>query len=777
MFRKAAIMTALLAAFGLAAANAQSIPRPEHPRPDFQRDLWLNLNGAWEFDIDKDASLKPADVKPDMPLTRAITVPFCPESALSGIAETDFMKHVMYRKKFTLPDAFKGRRILLNFGAVDWDAAVFVNGRPVGAHKGGYTPFQFDITDALRDGENEIFLSVYDDTASGLQATGKQSQKRESYGCVYTRTTGIWQTVWLEAAGQTWLREFALTPDLDGGRLFFHAWVAGPCKGVSVRLEAFADGKLVAREEVPAAWRSTLGCLSIPNPRKWEIGAPFLYDLTITLLRDGKPLDTVKSYFGMRKVSIEGNRFLINDRPVFQRMVLDQGFYPDGIYTAPSDDALRRDIELALAAGFNGARLHQKVFEPRLLYWADKLGYLIWGEYPNWGVNLSRPEALAQVLLEWQECLRRDRNHPSIIGWCPLNETGGSDDVARAQRLLAVTQMIDPTRPFLDTSGYHHLYADTDVFDSHNYNQNPDTFKAQFAVFALTGAQPFQNFRGKENEYAGQPYFVSEYGGAKLKLAGEQEDRKKAWGYGDSAQDVDAFMKRYKGLTDVLLDNPNCFGFCYTQLTDIEQEQNGVYFYDRSPKYDPARLKEINARPAAYETQPPRIGRIETQEILPSSKTAPQTWRYTFEKPARQGGPEPGRRAYGDWFAPDFDDSAWKQGPGGFGTEKTPGAVVRTVWNTADIWLRRTFELQNLDADNLYLCIHHDEDAEIYVNGTLIATFAQYTTDYILSDVTQKLRPALKPGANTLAVHCRQTVGGQYIDVGVQAVKIIPKQE
>ena len=613
MIRNILVAATLMCCGALAAVGQQNMPRPEHPRPDFQRALWLNLNGPWEFEIDKDGAISTAEVKPDRKLPRTILVPFCPESKPSGIGETDFMKHLMYRRTFSLPPEMKGKRILLNFGAVDWEATVWVNGTRMGGHKGGYTPFWFDITEQLRDGQNEIFLSVWDDTASGLQATGKQSHKRESYGCLYTRTTGIWQTVYLEAVGPTWVREFSLLPDVAGGRLLVQAWITGPCNAATVRLEALADGKPVAQEEITAAWRTTLGVLCIPKPRLWEPGAPFLYDLKISVLRDGKTLDEVNTYFGMRKVHIEGNRFLINDKPIFQRTVLDQGFYPDGIYTAPSDATLRRDVELSMAAGFNGARLHQKVFEPRLLYWADKLGYLVWGEYPNWGVNLSKPEAHTQVVLEWQEVLRRDRNHPAIVGWCPLNETANADDVSRVEHLLALTQMIDPTRPFLDSSGYSHMVAGTDVFDSHNYNQNPEAFAAQYATFALTGTKPFQNHAGKENPYAGQPYFVSEYGGTKL-LGSTDKTRTKAWGYGTAAENVEEFFQRYKGLTDALLDNPNMFGFCYTQLTDIEQEQNGVYFYDRSPKYDPARLKAINSRPAAYETQGPRLGRIEQKD-------------------------------------------------------------------------------------------------------------------------------------------------------------------
>ncbi|MBM4081011.1 MAG: hypothetical protein FJ278_15000, partial [Planctomycetes bacterium] len=366
--------------------------------------------------------------------------------------------------------------------------------------------------------------------------------------------------------------------------------------------------------------------------------------------------------------------------------------------------------------------------------------------------------ALAQVVLEWQEALRRDRNHPAIIGWCPLNETGISDDIARAQHLLAVTQMIDPTRPFLDTSGYCHQYPGTDVFDSHNYNQNPETFRAQFATFDLAGVLPYQNRPGAENAYAGQPYFVSEYGGTKLKGTAQGAS---AWGYGTEAQDVDDFLKRYKGLTDVLLGNPNMFGFCYTQLTDIEQEQNGVYFYDRRPKYDPARLKAINAQPAAYETQAPRVRAVEQTTILETSRKRPQLWRYTLEKP-------PDR-----WHAADFDDSSWPQAQGGFGTEKTPGAVVRTVWSTADIWLRREFDVQAGPADRVFMLIHHDEDAEVFINGKQVAGVKGYTTNYVMMDATAPIRAALRPGRNLIAVHCHQTAGGQYIDVGLEAVRIV----
>lgn len=734
------------------AMYAENIPRPEHPRPDFRRENWLNLNGRWEFEIDEAGNGEERGLVTGMTLKQSIVVPFCPESKLSGIGQTDFMKDIWYRRVFRLPTGMRGKRILLHFGAVDWHARVWVNGKFAGEHRGGYVPFTFDVTDHLTASENEIVVHAHDDTRSGLQATGKQAHSRYSEGCVYTRTTGIWQTVWLEAVGSAYLKSMTLTPDLDGGRLLFQGWVEGAARGTTLRLRAYAGGKLVGEETVPANWRATHAVLKLSTVKPWQPGKPFLYDLVVEVLRNGRATDAVHSYFGLRKVTIEGNRFLINDKPVFQRLVLDQGFYPDGIYTAPSDADLRRDIELSLAAGFNGARLHQKVFEPRFLYWADKLGYIVWGEYPSWGVDLTNQTAIAHVADEWRTVLERDRNHPSIVGWCPLNETGAGEGVAAAQLILGLTQAVDPTRPYLDTSGYVHLDPRTDVYDSHDYEQNPAAFRGRFATFSLTGTGPWNNnATDARSTYRGQPYFVSEYGGIRLRT--DRETGTEGWGYGQA--NLEEFLQRYKGLTDALLDNPNMFGFCYTQLTDVEQEQNGIYFYDRRSKYDPALVRAINARAAAYETMGPRILRIGWSPVAPTSRETPQQWRYTLTAPSA------------GWEKPGYDDRQWSVGLGGFGTRGTPGSVIGTEWKSSDIWLRRTFELPSLQWDYAALEIHHDEDAEVYVNGVQMASFSGHVTGYFVRELTQVLRKVLRPGTNTLAVHCHQTVGGQFIDVGI----------
>lgn len=731
---------------------AAEVPRPEHPDPQRMRDTWLNLNGPWQFEEDPDNTGEARSLTEGKGLAGTIVVPFCPESGLSGIGKTDFMKYLWYRRTFEVPGDWRGRRVLLHFGAVDWRARVWLNGRYLGQHEGGYTPFQFEITPHLRPSGNEVVVSVFDDTRSGSQATGKQSHDLKSSGCVYTRTTGIWQTVWLEAVGDTCLSEFTITPAAASKQIAFQGDLDGPTSGLSLRLSITDQGKPVGAATFPAARRVGPVTLSLSKVHLWSPEDPFLYGLDITLLDGDKSVDTVHSYFGMREVRIEGNRFLLNGKPVFQRLVLDQGFYPQGIYTAPSDEALKRDIELSLAAGFNGARLHQKVFEPRLLYWADKLGYLLWGEYPNWGFDHSNPKAQAQMLAEWLEEVARDRNHPSIIGWCPLNETGGGEGVAQLQRMLAVTRQIDPSRPFLDTSGYVHLVPETDVYDCHDYDQNPESFRSRYALFGLTGESPFNNnLSDPRSAYRGQPYFVSEYGGMFVKT---EKSPGGGWGYGQV--DLKAFMERYRGLAEALLENPNVCGFCYTQLTDIEQEQNGIYFYDRSPKYDVKLIAAINRKPAAYEKQGPQQKKVAWVTLCPTSRQERQLWRMTTTDPGQQ------------WFEPTFDDTVWKEAPGGFGAEGTPGAVIGTLWTGSDIWLRRHFKVELRELSFAALEIHHDEDAEVYLNGQLAAKLTGYTTNYTLALATKEIRKALRSGDNLLAVHCHQTVGGQFIDVGLR---------
>lgn len=581
------------------ASSNTKIPRPEYPRPDWERLHWINLNGQWQFDIDHGKSGKERGYHhAEHELSRTITVPFCPESKLSGVEYTDFMAAVWYRREFSVPETWSSGRILLHFGAVDYNAEVWINGVSVGMHRGGYSPFSFDITAEVSSGVNIITVYAEDDVRSGLQPRGKQSGRFYSSGCDYTRTTGIWQTVWLEQVPETYLSNMKLVSDPDNACVHLDLKIEGNTAGGSVSASAFYEGKQVGHARVLVSGPSLKLSIPLSEIHLWEVGNGRLYDLKLSLYQQGQVDDSVSSYFGLRTVRLDGMAFRINERSVFQRLVLDQGFYPDGIYTAPSDEDLRKDIEISMGLGFNGARLHEKMFEPRFLYWADRLGYLVWGEHANWGLDITIPTGLSQFLPEWLEGVERDFNHPAIIGWCPFNETwdhNGSrqnNDVLRI--VYEVTKQIDPTRPVIDTSGNYHVV--TDIFDIHDYDQNPETFRAKYEPMK-TGGEVYNTFPDRQ-KYEGQPYFISEYGG--IWWNPDQKDEK-SWGYGDRPTSEEAFLERYEGLTSTLLDHPMMFGFCYTQLYDIEQEVNGLYTYDRQPKFDPEMIRRINSRKVAIE--------------------------------------------------------------------------------------------------------------------------------------------------------------------------------
>lgn len=569
-----------------------SLPRPEHPQPQMERSAWRSLNGAWQFAFDFGRSGLDRHFERRDALDTTITVPFCPESVLSGVHYTDFIPAVWYARAFTLtPEELSGR-VLLHFGAVDYEAHVFVNGEPAGTHRGGYTSFCFDITDLCRAGENRLSVYAEDDNRSGKQPHGKQCESFDSQGCDYTRTTGIWQTVWLEFVPETYIQSVQYYSNITEGTLLVQAKL---CGAGTFTVQASFEGRPCGEASARAENGFAAVTLPLSELHLWDVGRGNLYDLTLTFGGD-----SVKSYAGMREVRIEGRSVLLNGRPVFQRLVLDQGFYPDGIYTAPDDSALVRDIELSLAAGFNGARLHQKVFEPRFLYHCDRLGYLAWGEMANWGLDYSDPAALEAFLGEWLDALGRDFNHPSIVGWCPFNETWDREGRRQLDSLLAmvyrVTKQLDPTRPCIDTSGNFHVV--TDIYDVHDYEQDPASFAAHYEAFRTGGA--FYDEHAARQQYDGKkPMFVSEYGGIKWNPQGDVE---KAWGYGDGPATEEAFIERYRGLTEALLSNPNMFGFCYTQLYDVEQETNGLYTYSREPKFDMAVFHAINTQPAACET-------------------------------------------------------------------------------------------------------------------------------------------------------------------------------
>jgi beta-galactosidase/beta-glucuronidase len=595
--------------------SAHGVPRGEYPRPQFVRPDWLCLNGLWQFETDQaDSGLERGLLDEQRRLRDEILVPFAPESELSGVGRRDFLEAVWYRRTATIPADWTGRTILLHFQAVDHDTTVWVDGVEAGRHRGGFTGFSLDISSLTEPGRPFTITVRARDTRRGPQARGKQSTRYEGYEAFYPRSTGIWQSVWLEPVPEVHLRRAKITPDLPGGRFLVQLPVSRVAPGLRVRaVLRDADGDVAAAEAAVDQDAAPLLVLPVPADRlrTWSPSDPHLYALRLQIVdRDGATVDEVSSYAGLRSVSVDGQAVLLNGERVFQRLVLDQGWYPDGLLTAPDDAALVRDIELAVQAGFNGARLHQKVFEERFLYHADRLGYLVWGEFGDWGARVGcGPEPqqpTASFITQWLEALARDVSHPSIVGWCPLNETfqpmadriSVLDDVTLG--LYLATKAADPSRPVIDASGYAHRVPHADVYDSHNYEQDPGQFAKAMAGLAL--GTPYVNAAPDGTAwslpYAGQPYFCSEFGGIQWSGADPGGD---GWGYGTAPRTEEEWYARFAGLVGVLLDNPHMFGFCYTQLTDVFQEQNGIYRFDRSAKFDMARIRAIQSRAAAYE--------------------------------------------------------------------------------------------------------------------------------------------------------------------------------
>lgn len=592
--------------------STNNIPRPEYPRPQMVRDSWQNLNGSWEFEIDYGKSGKDRKLYDARKLNSCIIVPFCPESKLSGIENKDFMPAVWYRRDITIPAEWEGKRIILHFGASDYETEVWINGKSAGMHLGGYSSFSFDITGLVKSGSTTVTVCATDDVRSGLQPRGKQSSEYYSHSCDYTRTTGIWQTVWLEAVAMDYIKSLKYIPDPDNCALHIEAVFEGNTNGMEFKACAFYNGKSAGSSSVKAVGKAANLTMKLDEIHLWEPGKPELYDLELSLNNGEGITDKVSSYFGLRTVVLTDNTILINGKPVFQRLILDQGFYPDGIYTAPTDEALKNDILISMGMGFNGARMHEKIFEARFIYWADKLGYLVWSEHANWGLDITNPMGLERFLPEWMEAIERDFNHPALIGWCPFNETwdknfenpdgswdpmGIKQDNEILRIVYNVTRALDRTRPVIDTSGNYHVV--TDIFDIHDYEQNPEKFAALFEPMK-NGGEVYVTYPRRQ-KYEGQPYFVSEYGGIWWN-PGQKDGN--GWGYGGDEsrpKSEEDFLNRYAGLTNALLDNPRICAFCYTQLYDIEQEVNGLYTYDRKPKFNPELLKAINTRKAAIE--------------------------------------------------------------------------------------------------------------------------------------------------------------------------------
>lgn len=560
------------------------IPRPEYPRPDFQREKWLALNGEWDFSFDEPI------------FDQKILVPFACETKLSGIHDTSFHNAVWYRRSFSLPEPMHDRQILLHFGAVDYTCRLWVNNQFIREHTGGQCGFSADITDALNaSGENVIVLEARDDPADLEMPRGKQYWKPESESIFYTRTTGIWQSVWLEAVSPMHLCSCRITPLFDERSVRFSYALSAAPQHVTLTAEITFRGKTAGAVSVTPTsargafdWQIDQSALSAWNYQEdlvWTPEQPNLFDVTFRILEHGCEVDAVQSYFGMRKVSIQNGQFLLNNRPYYQKLVLDQGYWPESLLTAPSDEAFIRDIELTKAMGFNGVRKHQKVEDPRYLYHADRMGLLVWGEIG--AAYLYSEQYADRIYREWLDVLRRDYNHPCIVVWTPLNESWGVQEIetdprqqAHSEAMVAITKSMDTTRLVVDNDGWEHTNGD--LLTIHDYSPSGEMLRAHLgSMDAILALRPAQRalFVGR-HAYAGQPILLSEFGGVKFVPGTEAQH---SWGYCE-ADSCAAFAGKLRELFDAVRACPLVDGYCYTQLTDVETEQNGLLTYDRTPK-------------------------------------------------------------------------------------------------------------------------------------------------------------------------------------------------
>ena len=667
-------------------------------------------------------------------LAERILVPFPVESALSGV-----MKHadrLWYRRTFAVPKDWQGKRILLHFGAVDWQATVWVNGKEIGDHRGGYDGFQFDITDEIdpQKSEQELIVGVWDPSDAGTQPRGKQVNKPG--GIFYTPTTGVWQTVWLEPVAADSIDDLKIIPNVDDGSARVELRTRGVKDGQTAVVTAMDGGTVVATAEGPVGAPLVL---KIDKPNLWSPEKPFLYDLHVELRKDGKKADAVDGYFGLRKVTIGGvnehgvQRILLNGQPVFLRGPLDQGFWPDGIYTAPTDEALKYDIEITKKLGFTMTRKHVKVEPDRWYYWCDKLGLLVLQDMPSGdrSIGPGQPdikrteESAKQYDRELKRMIDGRYNHPCIMAWVVFNEGWGQFET---DRVTAFTKLYDPSRLVDSASGWNDRKVG-DVIDMHNY-PGP----------------------GAPESDGRRALVLGEFGGLGLQIDGHTWE-KKIWGY-RGVNDQNDLTRKYEKLWQgvyKLKAERGLSAAVYTQLTDVETEGNGLLTYDR------AVIKPDLARAAAaaqgdFSHVPQEV------VIVPTSLEQPQTWRYTFDKPAD------------DWMKPGFKDDEWKQGPGAFGAN-IPGAPIRTPWKTDDVWMRREATLSNNPFPEPYLTMFHDDDAEVYFDGVAAAKVAGYNTGYDETPITPEALALLKPGKKiVIAVHCHQRTGGQYIDLGLSAL-------
>ena len=569
-----------------------NIPRSEHPRPDFKRDNWLTLNGEWDFSFDEPT------------FDKKIIVPFACETELSGVHDTSFHKSVWYKRNFTLPERMKGKHIHLNFGAVDYISRLWVNGKFILEHIGGQCGFSADITDALSlSCDNTIILEVQDDPMDLEMPRGKQYWKTQSESIFYTRTTGIWQSVWIEAVSPLFLESCRITPFFDERSVRFSFILSKANLETEIKAELQFHGKKAGVVSIKTTskkgildWHLDQEAISAWNYQEdivWTPEKPNLFDVVFHIFDGEVETDRVESYFGMRKVSIVNGIFMLNNKPYYQKLVLDQGYWPESLLTAPSDEAFIYDIELTKKMGFNGVRKHQKVEDPRFLYHADHIGLLVWGEI---GAAYIYSESYAnRIYREWLDVLQRDYNHPCIVVWTPLNESWGVQEIetnlqqqAHSEALVAITKSIDSTRLVIDNDGWEHTCGD--LLTIHDYASSGDVLRSHFdSMETILALRPADRalYVGKCH-YNGQPVLLTEFGGVKYSSSKEES----SWGYSEASSSL-AFKDKLRELFDAVKSSSLINGYCYTQLTDVETEQNGLLSYNRIPKLPVSVIRSI----------------------------------------------------------------------------------------------------------------------------------------------------------------------------------------
>jgi len=581
------------------------VRRMDYPRPQFVRKDWINLNGEWEFDYDdENVGIPEKWHSGNKELSKRIQVPFAFQSQLSGIGDNDFHDRVWYRRSLTIPANWDNKRVLLHFGAVDYSATVWVNNEMVVQHEGGHTPFHADITNALIPGENTLVIMAEDYSTDITLPRGKQYWLPKSARIFYTRTTGIWQTVWMEAVDSTFLKKVDFTSDIDKGEIEIRSFVQGFRKGdeLSLQVAISFKGDLISSDSYglkeSEECRSVVlqDYLNFQRGHLWSPETPNLYDVKLTLLKNGVAVDEVDSYFGMRKICTENGKVMLNNKEYYMRLVLDQGYFPDGNLTPPSDDAIKRDVELMKEMGFNGARKHQKIEDPRFMYWCDQLGLLVWGEAAN-AYQYSK-EYVRRFTKEWQEAIDRDYNHPCIVAWVPLNESWGVPNIKNsyyqqqhALSMYHLTKSLDSSRLVISNDGWEHMTTDLATIHDYEPDQNVLTERYSSVENALysTKSHCKSVFVGG-TEYEQQPILVTEFGGI-----GYKKSEWEGWGYSGAENDED-FTEKLNAVVEPMIQSPCLQGFCYTQLTDVEQEINGLLTYDRIPKIPLEQIKEIITR-------------------------------------------------------------------------------------------------------------------------------------------------------------------------------------